>query len=87
MRDEPVTLDILAAQQRKLLDEMRSEFRDTRSQIGGMRDEMRVLTAIVLRLENSQAPMLEQLRAMVQQHGRFSDRLRAVEERLDPSAT
>jgi hypothetical protein len=44
-----------------------------------MRDDMRVLTAIVLRLDHSQAAILEQLRAMVQQHGRFNDRLLVLE--------
>jgi hypothetical protein len=39
MRDEPVTLDFLAAQLLKLLEEMR----DARSEISAMRDDMRVL--------------------------------------------
>jgi len=48
---------------------------------------MSVLTAIVLRLERDAArregrneDMLAQMRAMVRQHQRFSERLRALEE-------
>lgn len=52
-----------------------------------MRDDMRVLTAIVLRHENTLNAMRENLRDMLRQitgmfaqHQRFSDRLRRLEE-------
>ena len=45
------------------------------------RDQMTVQTAILLRLETAQNSMAEQLRAMVLQHQRFDNRLRALEER------
>ncbi len=52
-----------------------------------MRDDIRVLTAIVLRHENTLSATREEMRdtlrqisAMVAQHQRFSDRLRRLEE-------
>jgi hypothetical protein len=70
MADETVTLDFIATQQRQLLTEF-----------GAMRDDIRVLTAIVMRLDNAQAAMLEQLRLMVAQHTRTAERVRVLEER------
>ncbi len=75
---EVVTLEFLANQQRRMLDEMAS-----------MRDDIRVLTAIVLRhetmllrLDETLNGVLEQMRAMVAQNARVVDRLRAVDERV-----
>ena len=68
---ETVTLEFLAAQQRRMLDEMAS-----------MRDDIKVLTAIVLRHEETLIRILEQLTAMVAQNARVVDRLRALDERL-----
>jgi hypothetical protein len=53
----------------------------TRDDIAALRDDMRVLTAIVLRHENTLVDMLQQLRTMVAQHARFNDRLLRLEER------
>ena len=50
------------------------------SEIGSLRDDTGVLTAIVQRLDNSQARMLEELRAMHRQPARFGERLRQLEE-------
>lgn len=76
MSDEPVTLDFLARQNRRVLDE-----------IASLREEMQVQSAIILRIdrdagrrEERDADMLNQMRAMVRQFQRFSERLRAVEE-------
>jgi hypothetical protein len=66
---ETVTLEFLAAQIERVLAEQ-----------AAMRDDIRVLTAIVLRHENTLKDMLEQMRAMVAQHQRFNDRLRRLEE-------
>ena len=71
---EVVTLEFLAGQQRRMLDEMAS-----------MRDDIRVLTAIVLRHEETLIRMLEQLTAMVAQNARVVDRLHAVDERVSRS--
>ena len=45
-----------------------------------LQEDMRVLTAIVLRHENTLVDMLQQIRAMVSQHARFNDRLCRLEE-------
>ena len=63
---ETVTLEFLAGQQRRILDE-----------IASMRDDIRVLTAIVLRHEETLIRMLEQMTAMVARNPRIVDRLRA----------
>jgi hypothetical protein len=51
--DRPVTLDFIAAQLQRVLSEIRV-----------LRDDVDVLTAILRRLDNNQALMLDQLRAM-----------------------
>ena len=61
---EAVTLEFLAAQQRRILDE-----------IASMRDDIKVLTAIVLRHEETVIRVLEQMTAMVAQNARIVDRL------------
>lgn len=78
MSDEMVTLDFLAHQLRRVVDD-----------IGALKDEMRVQTAVILRLERDaahrderDAAMLNQMRAMVSQHQRFTDRLAGLDERL-----
>jgi hypothetical protein len=58
---ETVTLEFLAAQQRRILDE-----------ISSMRDDIKVLTAIVLRHEETLIRVLEQRTAMVAQNARSS---------------
>ena len=76
MSEEHVTLDFLA-----------HPIRGMRDDILSLKDDSNVLTAIVLRLERDAArrearddDMLTQMRAMVRQHQRFSERLRALEE-------
>jgi hypothetical protein len=73
---ETVTLEFLGAQMERMLARMEA-----------FQDDMRVLTAIVLRHENTLNDMREEMRgmlgqmsAMVAQHQRFSDRLRRLEE-------
>lgn len=68
---ETVTLEFLAAQQRRMLDELAL-----------MRDDIKVLTAIVLRHEETLIRILEQITAMVAQNARVVDRLRTIEERV-----
>jgi hypothetical protein len=68
---ETVTLEFLAAQQRRMLDEMAL-----------MRDDIKVPTAIVLRHEETLIRMLEQITAMVAQNARVVDRLRAIDDRV-----
>jgi hypothetical protein len=72
MADEAITLEFLARQQQRMLDEMSS-----------MRDDMQVLTAMVMRLDGTVGLVLTELRAMHSQHGRLANRVRRVEERLE----
>ena len=73
---ENVTLEFLGAQMERMLADQ-----------AAMRDDVRVLTAIALRHENTlknmaeqMQDMLGQMRVMVAQHQRFNDRLRRLEE-------
>jgi hypothetical protein len=72
MSDEPTTLEFLARQQQRVLDEL--------STIG---DNMQVLTAMVMRLDGTAGLVLTELRAMHSQHNRLANRVRPVEERLE----
>ncbi len=77
---ETITLEFLAAQQRRTLDELgaiRVEMVGMRTEFVAIRDDITVLTAIVVRQENA---TLDQLRAMTNQQNRFSDRLRSLED-------
>ena len=69
MADEPITLEFLARQQQRMLDEM-----------GSMRDDMQVLTAMVMRLDGTVGLILTELRAMHSQHQRLANRVRRLEE-------
>jgi len=53
MADAPITLEFLARQQQRMLDEM-----------GSIRDDMQVLTAMVMRLDGTVGLVLTELRAM-----------------------
>jgi hypothetical protein len=68
---ETITLEFLAAQQRRILDE-----------IASTRDDIKVPTAIVLRHEETLIRVLEQMTAMLAQNARIVDRLRALDERV-----
>jgi hypothetical protein len=69
MADEPITLEFLARQQQRVLEE-----------IGVMRDDMQVLTAMVMRLDGTVGLVLTELRAMHSQHQRLANRVRRLEE-------
>jgi hypothetical protein len=73
---ENVILEFLGAQFERVF----AEQARMREEIAGLRDDIRVLTAIVLRHENTLIDMLQQIRTMVAQHQRFNDRLRRLEE-------
>lgn len=53
------------------------------TEVASLRDDMKVLTAIVLRHEETLIRVLEQITMMVAQNARIADRLRAVEDRLN----
>jgi len=73
---EKVTLEFLGAQMERVFAELRT-IRDDQTE---MRDDIKVLTTIVLRHDKTLTDMLTQMRAMVSQHSRFNDRLRRLEE-------
>ena len=75
MAEEVITLEFLARQITRVLDEQRG----LREEIRFFRDDMTVITAIALRLENSVNSLAGQVGTMVGQHRRFDDRLRALE--------
>jgi len=65
---EEITLEFIARQLERVLTEQAS-----------LRDDMRVLTAMVLRIDGTLNRLLVEVHEMHAQHARFSDRLRAVE--------
>lgn len=77
MSDNPVTLEFLA----RLIRGVQEDMREFRADIADFRDQMTVQSAILMRLETAQNSMAEQLRAMLLQHQRFNNGLRALEER------
>ena len=73
MSEQRVTLEFLGKPLERLIAEQNST-----------RDDLRVLTAIVLRLEGTLNGVLDQLHAMVSQHQRFDARLGRLEEERTP---
>ena len=70
MSDErPITLEFIGAQLNRVLTELRI-----------LRDDVDVLAAIVRRLDNNQALMLDELRAMHAQQQRTAARVRSLED-------
>ena len=64
-----VDLEFLSKQNERVLNEMAS-----------FRDDMRVLTAIVMRLDNTMTHVLEELRASHAQVARLGERVRKLED-------
>jgi hypothetical protein len=64
-------LTILAHQQRQILTEL-----------GSVRDDMAVLTAIVLRQDGTMSALLTEIRAMQGQRNRLANPVRGLEVRL-----
>jgi hypothetical protein len=79
MADEPITLELLARQQQRLLDEMVF----MRGEMGAMRGDMQVLTAMVMRLDGTVGLVLTELRAMHSQHQGLANRVRRLEEQRE----
>jgi hypothetical protein len=72
MSDKPVTLDFLARQQSRILDEMAS-----------FRDDLTVLTAITARVEASVSALITETRAMHSRHARLERRVEKLEKAQD----
>lgn len=70
---ETVTLEFLARQLERVLSEQAS-----------IREDLHVLTAIVMRHDASLSAIIEQLRGMTAQFQRFDARLRRLEEQATP---
>lgn len=71
MSDEgEVDLGLLAHQQRQIITEL-----------SGLRDDMHVLTAIVLRQDGTLTALLNEVRTMHSQHSRLANRVRDLETR------
>ena len=49
------------------------------TEVGSLRDDMGVLTAMVVRLDGSQAALLQEMRATHTQIARMNDRVRKLE--------
>ncbi len=50
------------------------------TEVASLRDDMQVLTAIVHRLDNSHAPLLDEVRATYSQISRLANRVRELEK-------
>jgi len=72
MSDDSPDLSLLARQQRQLLSEM-----------GSLRDDLAVLTAIAMRQDGTMAALLTEVRAMHAQHSRLANRVRDIEAHQD----
>jgi hypothetical protein len=70
MSDSPVTLEFLARQQAQLL----ASFADLKADLG-------VLTAMVIRVDNTLSSMVQQLDVMHADNRRTRDRVAALESR------
>jgi hypothetical protein len=66
--DTTPDLSLLVPQQRQILTEM-----------GGMRDDLTVLTAIAMRQDGTLAALLAEVRAMHSRHSRLVNRVRDLE--------
>jgi hypothetical protein len=71
--EERITLEFLGKQLERVIAEQ-----------SAARDDLRVLTTIVLRLEGTVNGVLDQPHGMVAQHQRFDARLRRLEEERTP---
>jgi len=50
------------------------------TEVASLRDDTHVLTAIVMRLDNSQGRLLEEIRAMHSAYSRLNNRMRQLEQ-------
>ena len=66
--DAPPDLSLIARQQRQIL-----------AELGSMRDDMAVLTAIAMRQDGTLGALLNEVRAMHSQHSRLANRVRDLE--------
>ncbi len=77
---ETVTLEFLGRQFERVFGELSA----IRAEQASIREDLRVLTAIVMRHDASLSAIIEQLRGMTAQFQRFDARLRRLEEQATP---
>jgi hypothetical protein len=77
---ETVTLEFLGRQ----FDRVFAELSAIRAEQTSIREDLHVLTAIVLRQDASLSAIIDQLRGMTAQFQRFDARLRRLEEQATP---
>ena len=68
MSDNSVDLGLVARQQRQIMSDM-----------GSLKDDMGVMTAILMRLDGTMSGLVNEVRAIHSQHSRLSHRVRALE--------
>jgi len=68
LSDIPADLSMILRQQRQII-----------ADIGAMRDDMAVLTAVAMRQDATLTALLTEIRAMHSQHGRLANRVRELE--------
>lgn len=73
---ETVTLEFLGRQFERVFAELTA----IRAEQTSIREDLHLLTAIVLRHDETLTRLLDQVRVMVAQHNRFDARLRRLEE-------
>jgi hypothetical protein len=80
---EPITLEFLAAQQRRLLDEMaaiRAELALVRTQQVQTGEDIRVLSAMAMRQDATLRSHTELLHTIISQQNRLGERITHLEE-------
>jgi methyl-accepting chemotaxis protein len=75
---DTVTLEFLAAQQRRLLDEMAL----FRTRFSVVEDDIRVLSAMAIRQDNTTKAVLEHIARLYEQSQRTNEEMRRMNERL-----
>ena len=82
MAEDRITLDLLAVQQQRLLEEtglMRTEMSAIRGDMRLMKDDIGVLAAMAQRQDRATKTLLERIDLLAEQQNRVGDRLRRLE--------
>jgi hypothetical protein len=82
MAEDRITLDFLAVQQQRLLEEMglmRTEMSAIRGDMRLMKDDIGVLAAMAQRQDGATKTLLDRIDLLAEQQNRVGDRLRRLE--------
>jgi prefoldin subunit 5 len=66
------------------LEFLAEQMRRIQAQMGSLADDMRVMTAMLMRLDHGQANLLEEMRAVHQQIARLADQVGRLEGERKP---